>query len=227
MKYTKFLVIGFALCVFFARSADAQCYFVYSANYGVYNSESTDGTNIFTSVLTDGSASMTIGGGNCGPGYQIMQNQINSASHTPRAYNVVAGIGGWGTGTSNCVNCYLSYQNDQNFTAAADGTEYEFDWTGDVLCTVGGEIFSSGGGNGFLSIHRTTYKYVSVANDICTYSVFCPTSPHICGLDTVTVQAPCTQTYFLTSWLKVRVGIYSTCFPGLTNILSNTPLACF
>jgi hypothetical protein len=140
VKYAKF-VMGFLFCVLFSDTASAQCYFVYSSNYAVYTSDSTDGNQIFISVLTDGSASMTIGGSYCGPGYQIMQDQINSATHTPSSYNVIGGTGGWGTGSPSCVNCYLSYQNDQSI-AATPGVTYSGQETGQIYCSVGGAIFA-------------------------------------------------------------------------------------
>src|SRR5260370_1228572 len=141
VKYASLVVMGFVFCVLFSGTASAQCYFVYSANYAVYTSFSTDGNRIFTSVLTDGSASMTIAGQYCGPGYQIMQNQINSATHTPSSYNVIGGTGGWGTGSSGCVNCYLSYQNNQSI-AATPGVTYSGQETGQIICSIGGVIFS-------------------------------------------------------------------------------------
>ena len=141
VKYASLVVMGFVFCVLFSGTASAQCYFVYSANYAVYTSFSTDGNRIFTSVLTDGSASMTIAGQYCGPGYQIMQNQINSATHTPSSYNVIGGTGGWGTGSSGCVNCYLSYQNNQSI-AATPGVTYSGQETGQINCSVGGAIFA-------------------------------------------------------------------------------------
>ncbi len=85
---------------------------------------------------------MTIGGSYCGPGYQIMQNQINSATHTPSAYNVIGGTGGWGTGSSGCVNCYLSYQNNQSI-AATPGVTYSGYETGQIICSIGGAIFAT------------------------------------------------------------------------------------
>jgi len=71
-----------------------------------------------------------------------MQNQINSATHTPSAYNVIGGTGGWGTGSSGCVNCYLSYQNNQSI-AATPGVTYSGYETGQIICSIGGAIFAT------------------------------------------------------------------------------------
>ncbi len=172
VKYARLVVMGFVFCVLFSGTASAQCYFVYSANYAVYTSESYDGNNLFTSVLTDGSASMTIGGGNCGPGYQIMQNQINSATHTPSAYNVIGGTGGWGTGSSGCVNCYLSYQNNQSI-AATPGTDYQFQEGGQVYCSVGGTIFSLPITVHTYSIRLSAYIFNGLSNGRCTWVPTC------------------------------------------------------
>ncbi len=83
------------------------CGVLMTRNYGVYHSATTDGTHIFTSTLTDGSASCTPSlGCPCG-----------TATHTPKALNKIGSVGGWGSGTPQCVNCYLSYQNNQSIVA--------------------------------------------------------------------------------------------------------------
>ena len=225
MKSAIHLITGILMCSLWAVTTDAQCQFSYSPNYGVYTSESTDGTNLYASVLTDGNSSMSVVGG-CPDGVRnAMIQAINSASHTPNSYNVLGGVGGWNSGSSGCVSCYISYQNNQSIASATPGTEYEFDWSGQVSCSAGGTIFASSG-SGFISLHRTVYKYASIANNVCTYTVFCPNSTHVCGPDAVTVEAPCAETYFITSWFKFRKGVNSTCFPGPTGILSNQSAEC-
>src|SRR5437016_6054772 len=49
---------------------------------------------------------------------------------------------------------------------------------------------------------------VSFSSEVCVrnYNVFCPTSPHICGPDVVTVQAPWPQTYLLPAGSRSELG---------------------
>jgi hypothetical protein len=209
MKIARLVALATLLCI--AGQAHAQM----NTHYDVYATESTDGTKIYTSVLTEGYSD-----GN-GPGIP--------ATHTPSSYNVVGGVGGWGYGARKCWDCYIGYQNDQSIDAQPT-LEYEFDSSGGVNCSaISDAIFFKDLGPTFLSIHRTTYRYVSInpATNVCTYEVYCITTPHICGADTTTVQGPCPYAYFITVWLQVRVGMISTCFPGPAGVLSNTWLSCF
>jgi hypothetical protein len=224
MRYARYLIL-IVIVLMCCSGAHAQCSYWYSLNYVTYANESTDGTYIYTSVLTDGNANMGINNSGC-PDQVVnqMQQAMNSATHQAGSYNSLGGSGGWGWGDTACVSCYLSYEND-NSIDGSDGSEYEFGSNGQVYCSVGGSIFNGGSGDAFLSIHRTTYRYSS-RSDVCYYNVFCPTSPHICGPDVVTVQPPCSQNYFITVWLKVRVGLYSSCFPGPSGVLSDSPLSC-
>jgi hypothetical protein len=192
VKYAK-LVMEFLFCVLFTSlfsgTASAQCYFVFSSNYAVYASDNADANNIYTSVLIDGSASMTIGGGNCGPGYQIMQNQINSATHSPSAYNRLGTIGGWGTGSSGCVNCWLSYQNNQSI-AANDGQSYVFDWQGEIDCSVAYAIFTS-----IIKakqLERAMTKEQSLETESNCWWLYGPINILNCNIDSVTHCTPAT-----------------------------------
>lgn len=167
-------------------------------NYDVYASQSTDGTYIYTSVLLDGYTE-----GCCIP---------PTVTHQPAAYNRLGGVGGWGYGQPDCWYCYLSYQNDQSILADGD-TEYEFESQGQVDCSASGfGFFLSNLGEVWLSIHKTTYRYVGPP---CHYQAFCPTSPHICGNDDAWTPPPCTSPYLITYFLKVRIGISSSCLDSL------------
>lgn len=209
------VVSGTVVC---GTTAHAQCT-VDTSGYAVYDSEApsnnfTDTTGVMLATIgVDGTAGMS---GTCG--------DLTFVTHTPSL------LSNWGshTGDSVCASCYLSTQITVDSGPVPFGTEYTFSYEGDVTCSAVGLAFSVSNEK-FLSLHRTTYKYASIQEGICTYNVNCITSPHICGPDSVTVQAPCQQTYFITVWLKVRVGIYSTCFPipgPQSGVLSFQWLAC-
>lgn len=133
-RYPIPVALGLLLAVLFSGDVHAQDYTVclhpnFTINYSDYANVSTDGTYLYTSVVTDGSASMGYYPAFCG-----------TPMHTPKAYNKIGGVGGWGAGPAGCATCYLSYQNNQSI-AATQGTNYEFDWTGEVDCSIGGAFF--------------------------------------------------------------------------------------
>lgn len=133
----------FCLCVcvsaFFAWSgpALAQNCITYQPDYAVYASESTDGTNIYTSVVLDGSGTMTVNQAYCGG------LTFPNAVHTPMALNILTppagggtAVGGMSSGTPECPDCYLSTTNNQQIAATPD-TDYTFTYGGEVICSVG------------------------------------------------------------------------------------------
>jgi hypothetical protein len=108
------------------------CGVVMTKNYSMYATASADTSHIYTSVVTDGSASCT----------PSLACPCNTATHTPESYNKIGTVGGWGTGTPQCVNCYLSYTNNQN-TVATAGVAYPFQASGEVNCSIVGTFFSA------------------------------------------------------------------------------------
>jgi hypothetical protein len=120
-----------------ARSRAQGCRLDLTPHYSAYANESTDGTYIYTSVLVDGYADFTPSAGCTG----------NGAVHTPYAYNVIGSTGGWRSGTSGCMTCYYSYENDQSLVASP-GTTYPFNWDGEMNCTVFGTFWSISGSVG-------------------------------------------------------------------------------
>jgi hypothetical protein len=108
------------------------CGVVMTKNYSIYATASADTTHIYTSVVTDGSASCT----------PSLACPCNTATHTPKAYNKIGTVGGWGTGTPQCVNCYLSYTNNQSIVATA-GVAFPFQASGEVSCSIVGTFFSA------------------------------------------------------------------------------------
>ncbi|MBV8675246.1 MAG: hypothetical protein JOZ33_17615 [Acidobacteriaceae bacterium] len=96
----------FCLCLFFGfvHSSHAQgCRADYTFSYATYVTGSTDGTNIYTTVLTDGS-----GSGSPGPGCNYP-----NARHTASSYNLLGSTGGWVYGNPGYMTGYLSAENDQ------------------------------------------------------------------------------------------------------------------
>lgn len=153
----------------------------------------TGGTNgnatghILTSVLTDGSASMSV---NTQYDWcQGAQQQLPTATHTPYATNTVNGVGGSNAGTSQCVTCYLSYQNNEDSGAVPVGQEVSFDYSGSVQCSIGGLIYAFGGPSGSLRIAISNYLYVNTIGGVCTYGLYCVNGTATCGYPTVEITA--------------------------------------
>jgi hypothetical protein len=113
------------------------CGVAMTKNYSVYGTASADSSHIYTSVVTDGSASCT----------PSLSCPCNSATHTPKSYNKIGTTGGWGTGTPQCVNCYWSYTNNQSIVATA-GVPYPFQANGEVDCSLVGAFFAASLGPG-------------------------------------------------------------------------------
>jgi hypothetical protein len=232
MRATITFLLALLLCVLLPGAAHGQCQIQTYTSYAVSFSAAPDsaGSDMLTSVVVDGSAGMQmIATGNC-PDSIITQfnNNVQNISHFPSVLNQIGSAGGWSQGPSFCAVCYSSYQTNLDSGPVSLGQELPVSYGGEVVCSVAGLIFSTSG-NGFISLHRTTYKYASIdPNGVCTYNVYCITSQHICGPDVVTVQGPCPLTYFITSWIKFRVGMHSICFPvfGPSGRLSETWLAC-
>ncbi len=164
MRTTYILVLAlllFAVC----GTAQAQCTVDTSA-YAVYDSESVDNVtdttaDILTSVVVDGSASMS---GSCG--------DLTYTTHTPEIRASLNNVGAYSGGDSVCADCYVYDQLNQDSGAVPFGVEYQFSYEGEVDCSAAGLVLSvSSGGDWYISLHRTTYRYASISNGICTYTV--------------------------------------------------------
>jgi len=110
----------------------------------VGGSATSDLVHTITSVLVDGSASMTLDQSAPGctePEYGNLVAELPYATHTPLAYNVVNGVGGWGSGSSECVTCYLSVQTTEDSGPVNYGVSIPFTSGGEVDCSVGGIIW--------------------------------------------------------------------------------------
>ena len=120
----------------------------FSAAYSGITLVGTAATNvgggIFTSVLVDGSASMTVTQSSTCPYPEYMNtlNELPNATHTPLIESSINGSGGWTTGSPVCVTCYLSEQQDTDSGPITVGTQYPVTYGAEVNCSVGGLIFS-------------------------------------------------------------------------------------
>lgn len=119
------------VCLLYAvKFANAQgCLVDYTPEYAIYQSESTDGTNIYTSVQVEGSM---VGSPSAACNY-------NSAIHTPKAYNLLGSTGGWVSGNPGYMSSYISVTNNQ----AVPGTTaiVYFDAEGEIICSVFGDFW--------------------------------------------------------------------------------------
>ncbi len=132
MKSILIRVICLLTCVSACvRTGLAQgCAVTMTKNFSYYFTQSTDTVKIYTTVVIDGSSS-------CTPSPSC---PCGSATHTPKAYNKLGSVGGWGSGTPQCTNCYLSYHNSQSIAATA-GVQYPFVYAAQVDCSLGGTGF--------------------------------------------------------------------------------------
>ena len=211
MKVIKVRIICLLLlAVGGSRSGLAQgCGGAMRPGYSIYDSESWDGTYIYTSILVDGSAT-------CDPTSCSCNGQ-----HTPGAYNQLGSSGYnsnfWGYGPSNGVTSYLSYQNNQSI-AAKPGVDYPFTFAGLVNCSIlGNAIWSTSFTGWKIRIAVASYQYSSVAGGICTYNLKCPNgnAAATCGSATFTRAAPCPSQWMIDDHLAVIKGTTKKCFnPG-------------
>lgn len=113
--------------------------------YSTYDSESTDGSNIYTSVLVDGTAS-----GQCPIGCSC-----TGVQHHASVNNVIGSVGGTQNGPYVPWNGYVSFENDQSIAAAA-GQQFQFSGSGEVICSAVGVLYLANLASKYLSIAETT-----------------------------------------------------------------------
>lgn len=165
MKFLKYLLAA-ALALVGAGSAHAQtCIMTFSIgmNYTQYSSMaySYSTNNLHTSVLTDGSASMTPNiSGNCPPqAVTSFQNSLAAATHQVQVYNKVAAQGAWENGPTLCATCWNSFENDQIYTAPGPGVGFIWYQQSRVFCSAAGTLnFIGANGKEF-----NIWDYVEVA----------------------------------------------------------------
>src|SRR5579859_416775 len=105
--------------------------------YSTYTSETNDATYIYTSVTVSGTTN-----GSCPTQPAYLANQCHSTMHTPKAYNVLGGVGGWQSGGSVYWNTWLSTANNQQI-AFDPNSQYTFSYSSQVNCSfTGAAIYS-------------------------------------------------------------------------------------
>ncbi len=190
-----------------------------SKNIALYVTESSDGRNIYTTVLTDGSTSGS-GGAGC---------NFPNAKHTPVSYNSIGSINSKLSGSPNCMTCYLSVQNDQQI-AGTPGVIYTFTGSGEVDCsqfgTFWGNLFSFQAEVAGTHSKTTSSTPGGGGSQVCSLQSWCTpaTTPPDCN-PSYTIQEPLIlggtascSLYYDTTWLAERKSPASpgapwTCLP--------------
>ena len=115
-----------------------QCLATFTAQYESYATVSMDGDmNIYQTVIADGTTSGDCYHPcNCGQ-YGCSQCPIPNcpADHTPSVYNVIGGVGGWSTGSTETMFAYTSFQSTTSIVGQ-EGVDYETFTQGRILCAV-------------------------------------------------------------------------------------------
>src|SRR5256885_12834586 len=95
MSRSTFFLLGSLMLLFSCSAAHGQggCGTSFQPHFNVYKSISRDGKHIFTSVTTEGWTNIT---GSC---------NMSGAMHKARAYNQLAGTGGWNDSAWSCPTC--------------------------------------------------------------------------------------------------------------------------
>jgi hypothetical protein len=131
MKYRRFAgLLSIFLLGYLGHAAGQGCALNMEPHYNTYATVSADSGHIYTSVLTSGYANFIPSAACSGQG----------ATHKPYAYNKLGAAGGWGSGTGGCINCYLSYTNNQAI-ATAPNTIYLFSFQGEIVCSLAGTFW--------------------------------------------------------------------------------------
>ena len=130
---SRIFCLQMILCLFaFLGSGQGQgCGGWMTPHYSVYSTLSANSTTIYSSVSVDGYTS-----GVCPIGCAC-----SGVTHTPSAYNLIGGTGGWGNGTSVPWNYYLTYTNSKSI--AASSVLQPFTSSGKVICTAVGTFFAT------------------------------------------------------------------------------------
>lgn len=172
MKATTFL-LALLLCVLLPSAARGQCQIQVYTNYVVSNATAVTATpDIITSVVVDGSASMSMS-------YPCPDSIINSfnqgkqnITHYPSVQNQIGSVGGWTAAPSICAECYLSFQSNTDSGPVNAGQNYTFTYGGQVNCATAGLIFSATTIHTY-SIRLSAYIFNGLSNGRCTWVPTC------------------------------------------------------
>lgn len=171
-------------------------------------------------MLTDGS-----GSGSPSPGCNY-----SSATHTVKSYNMLGGTGGWVTGSQGYMTSYLTAENDQQITGDPN-SGYEFDWGGEVICSVFGTVFSNAG---FGTVGESVGNFANsgpggIYQGGCLFKLSCPNgTTSRCAPPSVSDQgSDCTYPYdheYYLTWTPS--GGATECFSLDLGFVSTTPVDC-
>jgi hypothetical protein len=175
------LVVLFALGL--ARNGSSQTFPTMNPGYSTYVSYTTDGAYVYTSVQVSG-----VTNGTCPSQPAYLVNECHSTTHTPKAYNLLGGVGGWLSGNATAWNSWLSITNSQQ-VAFNPRSVYTFSYTSEVECSfIGSAVYYLSGG---LSIDPSVWigRLTASTQLTCYYTQACPNdsspscSPSIFALD--------------------------------------------
>lgn len=133
--------------------------------YDTYQSESTDGSNIYTSVSVDGTAT-----GQCPIGCSC-----SGVQHHASVNNVIGSVGGAESGPYVPWNGYVNFENDQTMPATV-GQEYTFNGQGEVICTAVGILYIAYLASNRVAIAETSERTLSgpiPPADNCNLAAYC------------------------------------------------------
>lgn len=176
------LAISFIVMFMASSNAAAQMLncFSFSTSIAEYDDLTSDGTNLTSWVVVDGSQEMTAWG-------QCLQF-YGYAVHTPYAFNQLKTpeqtVGGWTAGTGVCSNCYIFVANEQTITPQL-GEDVQFGIEGFATCNFGGDYFDTGilGRLFHLSenFSHFSYEFVTDEDHYCGYTLECTVGNSTCG----------------------------------------------
>ena len=153
--------------------------------YSSYTSWTTDGVNIYQTVVVDG---QTVG--SCYYNYPCNCDQYGchsqctgsyancvGATHTPKINNVLDGIGGWSTGPSQDPFSYMSYQTTVS-APVAEGQLMPSQTEGEVICSGIGVLLAVLGND-------YTGQSPSCGGNSAIVNVFLPSQTAKCDASTI------------------------------------------
>lgn len=182
MKPTA-LLLGVLLCFLLPTVAHAQCQIQVFTNYAVSTSVTvnSDLTHILTSVLEDGSATMSMS-------YPCPDSIINSfnqgkanITHYASVQNQIGSVGGWTAAPSFCAECYESFQTNADSGPLAPNQTVNFTANTQITCSTAGAIFNPPALLHSYSIRLSAYVFAGLSNLRCAWSPTCTgtcSSPH-------------------------------------------------
>ncbi len=214
-------ILSFLAVVFLAAAstgAAAQSCLTISTDYASYMSGSTDGVNLYASVLLDGSAYMEV---QPYPYCEPIENELSSVTHTPLV-GVTLGSNNYpARGESGCPDCYIEAETDGTIANATQGEDYNCTWYAEVDCSFAGLIFNSSE-DGVTIALTTTYGQNTLGSQVILDTRFCGYTPACsnsvtptCGNPSWTVQYSSSEEcnlYIRNPFIAVKVnGVLTEC----------------